>query len=162
MTKLYPICDCSRHILFRGAVNRIEAAFDENGYPSVVDELATLLATTEVEQKHRSVDLMFVMDLFCNQPDQLRPRELNWLYEEIWEIKFGVMRLVFTSAKCQYVDSSRSLRLAGHVEAPEFGTNTARATSLFVKNSESAPATEIRRARAIAREDKKHGSDEIH
>lgn len=161
MTKLYPVCSCSRHILFRGSVNRIEAAFDENGHPSVVDELETLLASTETERRHRSVDLMVVIDLFCNQPDRLRPRELNWLYEEIWEIKFGVMRLAFTSAKCPYVDSSRALQLAEHVEAPETGANTARATSLFVKNDEFAPASEIRRARAIAREDKKHGSNEI-
>lgn len=160
MTKLYPICSCSRHILFRGTVNRLEAAFDESGHPAVVDELATLLASTEAEHRLRNMDLMVVIDLFCNQPDQLRPRELNWLYEEIWEIKFGVMRLAFTSANCPYV-VSKPLQLASHVEAPKIGTNTARATSLFVKNSEYAPASEIRRARAIAREDEKHGSNEI-
>lgn len=154
MTKQYPVCLCNRQIIQEGLRNRLEAALDSQGLPAVLEELETLLTSSELEVRQRTTDLSVVLELFCDRPENLRRNELNWLYEEIWELKFGVMRLAFTSANCIHADKNRVLRLAGHVVKPAPDTNTARATSLFVKNDDAAPRSEIRRARAIAREDR--------
>lgn len=159
MTKQNLICICGRVILFEGSINRIEAAFNHEGTPAITDELETLLASNEVELRQRAIDLAVVIEIFCNEPERLRRNELNWLAVDIWEIKFGVMRLVFTSAYCPYVRLERHLELAGHVAAPKADVNTARATSIFIKQSEKAPLSEIRKAKAIARED---GRNESH
>lgn len=154
MTKHYRLCDCSRWVIDEGSKNRIEAALDATGEPTVLAELETLLTSSEAEMNQRVIDLSVVIDTFLNRPLDLRKNELNWLYEEIWEIKFGVMRLAFTSARCLHAGQGKRLVLADHVRAPQLNTNTARATSLFVKNDESTPRHEIRRATAIAREDR--------
>lgn len=158
MTKQNLICICGRVILFEGSINRIEAALNHEGMPAITDELETLLATSETELRQRAIDLAVVIEVFCNEPARLRRNELNWLGIDLWEIKFGVMRLVFTSAYCPYVRRERRLELARHVIAPSAEFNTARATSMFIKQGEKAPLSEIRKAKAIAREDRRNES----
>ena len=158
MTNQNLICICGRVILFEGSVNRIESSLNHEGLPAITDELETLLASNEVELRQRAIDLAVVVEVFCNEPERLRRNELNWLAVDIWEIKFGVMRLVFTSAYCLYVRPERHLVLAGHVISPSADANTARATSMFIKQGEKAPLSEIRKAKAIAREDRRNES----
>ena len=158
MTKQNLMCICGRVILFEGSINRIEAAFNLEGLPAITDELESLLASSEVELRQRVIDLAVVVEIFCNEPERLRRNELNWLGVDLWEIKFGVMRLVFTSAYCPFVTPERRLELAGHVVAPSAEANTARATSMFIKQGEKAPLSEIRKAKAIAREDRRNES----
>ena len=158
MAKQNLICICGRVTLFEGSINRIEAALNHEGLPAITNELETLLAYSEVELRQRAIDLAVVIEIFCNEPERLRRNELNWLAFDIWEIKFGVMRLVFTSANCPYVRRERRLELAGHVIAPSVEANTARATSMFIKQGEKAPLSEIRKAKAIAREDRRNES----
>jgi len=115
----------------------IEAARLADGTEPVWEYLDPLMKSRRRggENLRRMADIVVVLDDFASTGILEVPRELNYLRDDIWEIKAGDARLPFF-----YVNDQR------HGAA-------ARITSGFTKRQEETPAKQINKALWIRRED---------
>lgn len=128
---------CGRTCYERSDTICIEAARTSDGKEPVEDYLAGL----EKSKGHRGTNvtklatIAIAFEEFVYGPEPQQPRELNYLEDEIWEIKAGVSRLPFFYLKD---------RLHG---------TALRITSGFEKRQQKAPRGEIRRAIWVREQD---------
>lgn len=134
-------------------MNRLEAAFDENTEMVVLVELEKYLTKPRRLEQRKAIDLMNLIDLFCSRPSDMRKEEIKFLRHDIWELKLGTMRMLFTVNCCNFAKGRPDLKFPARLQQAPKGSNTARATHIFEKNGQRTPLGEIQRAIGIARED---------
>ena len=136
----------------------MEAALDQKGKASALEELQSWLQNPRKSMQRRVGDLYAALQNFADDPTSMMVHELNSLGPDLWELKIGKLRLPFVAANCSGTASSsgifRSLTLPNHLPQPPVVAKTARATHAFLKESQKTPRKEIDRALAIGREDK--------
>ena len=140
---------CGRLIDTVGAKHRSEYAWNADGEPEAKlfrDKLvepapwpAKFRLPGVVRRQEMLATLAVRMEQYCYEGKLDVPKKLNYLHDGIWEFKAGKLRFpFFHTTQCH----PRTLRL----------------THGFVKNSESTPLKEIRKALAIRERDQKHGT----
>ena len=135
----------------------MEAALDQRGNASALDELQSWLQNPRKSMQRKVADLDAALQNFADDPTSLMVHELNSLGPNLWELKIGKLRLPFVAANCSGTVSSssifRSLTLPNYVPQAPITAKCSRATHTFLKGSQKTPRKEIDRALAIGRED---------
>lgn len=130
------VCDfCGRVILEEGRAYAIEAALDRDGVPLAQEFLSRLEGGSPRERVLHS-DMLMRLEDFATSGTLARPRELNHLRGDLWEIKAQSVRLPFYY---------RQNLPCGQI----------RVTHGFLKRGEKTPRKEIDLGLAIIREDSK-------
>ena len=135
----------------------MEAALDQHGEASALDELQSWLQNPRKSVQRLVGDLNEALQNFADDPTSLMKHEVNSLGSDLWELKIGKIRVPFVASGCSGTVSTssifRSLTLPSHVPAPPSTAKCARATHAFLKGTQKTPRKEIDRAIAIGRED---------
>ncbi len=129
---------CGRICYERGRYLTIEAAVGKSEEQPVEEYLHKLEKARgpRGRNQQRLADILVRFDAFANDGSLRIPLELNYLTDDIWEIKTPASRLPFYYV----VDASHG--------------NVIRLTSGFDKNSQKTPPKEIRKALAVMRYDR--------
>jgi hypothetical protein len=152
----------STHKYLNSPINRLEAAVNSSKTAPLIEELKEMAdpskSKNEREKNARTLaDFTFVLAKFMYDPKRLRDTELNGLGAQLWEIKAGTLRIPFFGGSCSGTISSfgnsQQLTLPLHVPAPPAEAQCARGTHLFTKQGRLAPSKQIRKAKAIQRQD---------
>ena len=161
MTGQFETCSiCSRKELQKGKVNRLEVALDENNEHPIITELENFINSPRKkdDRYRRYADLMQVLAEFVHEPLGMLEKDLNYLRDDIWELKAGTLRILFGEGNCQDHESgsqsARTLTLPTWVKQPDPATACGRATNAYEKDGKKAPRKRIDKAVGILREDK--------
>ena len=161
LTGQYEACsDCSRLVLQKGKINRIEVAFDKNGEHPLIKELDDFVKATrkKADQENRLADLLQVLLEFVNEPLEMLEKDLKYLRNDVWELKAGTLRILFGEAICHSdrtaLPNGRQLVFPSRVRQSALSSTCGRATNAFKKRGDNTPRERIDQAIGILREDR--------
>lgn len=142
-----------------GSVNRMEAALDRNGENPVLKHLDKFKNSRRKNRQRRYADILEVLEDFVNDPLSMSTRELNYLRNDIWELKHGTLRILFGQGACtdtrEETRTKPRLVIPTNLQQPDPTSTCGRATNAYPKKDEEAPRGEIDLAVGIMSEDKK-------
>ena len=151
--------NCSRYVLASGSVNRLEVALDRNGASPVLKDLDKYRNSRRKDKKRRYADILEVLEDFVNDPLSMTTRELNYLRDEIWELKHTTLRILFGQGACIDIrEESRTnprLVIPNNLKQADPSSTCGRATNAYAKQGTLAPRKVIDVAVGIMREDSK-------
>ena len=134
---------CTRHVMVLGKVNRLEAALDKNGVHAVCDELRKWMNSPRRSKQRKFDDLEQVLFEFGDDPHSMILKDINYLDNNIWELKHGKLRILFGEGICAHVEddqrSIKSLTIPNFLDQPDPASTCARATNTFTKGTSETP-----------------------
>ena len=156
VTKHFKIClECGRTLLMDGPANRFEAGLDRDGNEIVMEGLRNWLMTPRERRQERLADFLIVLEEFVTDPSDLTEEELKHFQDDLWEIKAGTLRIIFSGGRCNGGNQSRVVKLNERVGEMARENKCCRGLIAFGKSGKSAGRSKRDLAVAIAREDKK-------
>jgi hypothetical protein len=153
-----PILTCTRHVMVLGKANRLEAALDESGSPSVLDELNKWMNSPKKSKQKKFDDLEQVLFEFGDNPHSMLRQDINYLENNIWELKHGDLRVLFGGGICDHSmgdsRSTRALIIPSFLNQPDAESTCGRGTNTFTKKSKATPRRFLHKAEGIIKKDK--------
>lgn len=138
-----------------GRANRFEAGLDRNGEEFVLNGLRKWLMSPKERKRERLADFLIVMEEFVTDPSEMTEMELEHFQNELWEIKAGTLRIIFSGGTCDGGNPARSVTLLPRVGSMTQESKCCRGLIAFGKSNGVAGRRNTDIAEAVAREDKK-------
>lgn len=156
VTKHFEKCQkCARTLIMDGPANRFEAGYDENGKELVMDGLKAWLMSPRKRKRERLAEFIVVLEKFVMDPSEMTSRELKRFQGDLWEIKAGTLRIIFSGGACDGGDPNRTVILNKRVGQMSIEDRCCRGLIAFGKSNDRAGRKKTDLAIAVAREDKK-------
>lgn len=137
----------------------MEAALDRDGRHPVLDHLEKWINSPRRSRQKNMADLIELLNDFANDPEAMTEKELKYLRSDIWELKCGRLRILFSGGICSESEvrgrSKFSLTLPKGIRQVPSHINCGRATNAFPKGTPATPRGQIDLAIGISREDQR-------